>query len=201
MVKLRWRLFLLVGASVLFFGARGFGGEVGIERLVSKELLTHGKMESVWEVKVPIKETETLKQLVILNDRVYAISDLNYVVSLNRQTGAVIFSRGIAPAGFPMLGLGHYGDELFSIIGNEVIEINQDSGAEIRSERLAVRATCPAVRNDSYFYVAGVDNRVHCLRSEDKVHLFEAAEKACGSALKYFFFGPPVFFGIKSRQI
>jgi outer membrane protein assembly factor BamB len=175
MFKLRWRLFLLVGVLVLYCGARGFSGEGGVARLVTKELLTYGKMESVWEVKVPIKGTESLKQLVILNNRIYAISNLNYVVSLNRQTGSVIFSREIAPAGFPMLGLEHYEDELFSIIGNEIIEINQDSGAEIRSERLAVRATCPSVRNGSYFYVAGVDKRVHCLRSEDKVHLFEAA--------------------------
>ncbi len=175
MLKLRWRLFLLVGALVLYCGARGFGGEGGVPHLVSKELLTHGKMESVWEVKVPIKGTESLKQLVILDNRIYAISDKNYMVSLNRQTGSVIFGREIAPEGFPMLGLGHYEDELFSIIGNGIIEINPDTGAEIRSERLAVRATCPVARNGSYFYIAGIDKRVHCLRSEDKVQLFEAA--------------------------
>jgi len=177
MFKPGWRLFLSALVVILYCVTGGFGGEKGLEHLVSKELLAHSKMEKVWEVKVPIREKENLKELVVVDDRIYAISNMNYVVSLNRNTGSVIFSREIAPAGFPILGLGHYNDELFSIIGNEIIEINLDSGAEISSERLSVRATCPAARNRGNFYVAGVDRRVHCLRAEDKIQLFEAAAK------------------------
>jgi len=177
MFKPGWRFFLSSWVVILYCVSVGFGGEKGLERLFSKELLAHSKMEKVWEVKVPIRENENLKELVLVDNRIYAISNLNYVVSLNRNTGSVIFSSEIAPAGFPVLGLGHYDDELFSIIGNSIIELNPDSGAEISSERLAVRATCPAARNRSNFYVAGIDRRVHCLRVEDKVQLFEAAAK------------------------
>ncbi|MHC4395963.1 MAG: outer membrane protein assembly factor BamB family protein [Planctomycetota bacterium] len=172
-----WRLFLLVSVLVLCCVEKSFAEEGSVRRLVSKELLAHSKLERVWDNKLPIKESEKLKRIVILNNRIYVISDRNYMVSLNRHKGSIIFSRGVAPAGFPMLGLEHYKDELFSIIGNALVEINPETGTERRSQRLAVRVTCPAARNNLYFYVAGVDKRVHTLRSEDKVQVFEAAAK------------------------
>ena len=172
---LRWRLFLLVGVLVLCCAENCFAEKVGMERLVSSELLVHSKLVNVWEDKLPIKESERLKQLAILGERIYAVSDRNYMVSLNRHSGAVIFGREVAPAGFPMLGLALYENELFSIIGNELVEINPETGTERSSQRLAIRATCPAARNRDYFYVASVDKRVHSLRSEDKVQVFEAA--------------------------
>ena len=40
---------------------------------------------------------------------------------------------------------------------------------------LGIGIVCPAVRNSSYVYLAGTDRRLHTLRAEDKVPVFEVA--------------------------
>jgi len=97
------------------------------------------------------------------------------MASLNREKGNVIFGRPIAQAGFPVLGLELYKDELFSIIGNKLVEINPEFGTELSAKRLAFGSVCPAARNSSHFYLGGVDRRMHALRAEDKVQVFEAS--------------------------
>lgn len=143
--------------------------------LVSPELLEDGKLEILWQHKLPIKERESLERLFIVGDSVYGLSDQNYMVSLNRENGDVIFSRSVAPAGVPVVGLELYNDEVFSIAGNRLVEISPESGIERRGKRLAFGVTCPAARNSSYFYVAGADRRMRTLRAEDKVKVFEVA--------------------------
>ena len=146
-----------------------------LQRLVSPELLEHAKLKIEWENKLPMEETECLERLFILGGRIYALSDHNYMVSLNREKGRVVFSKSFAPVGFTVLGLKLYKDELISIIGNELVEISPDFGTELRRKRLGFGVTCPAARNGSYFYVAGADRRLRTLRAKDKVKLFEVA--------------------------
>jgi len=97
------------------------------------------------------------------------------MVSLNREKGNVIFSRLITDVGLPVVGLGLYKDELFSVAGNKLVEIDTGSGTELSAKRLGFGVACPAVRNNSYFYIAGTDRRVHTFRSEDKIQVFEVA--------------------------
>jgi outer membrane protein assembly factor BamB len=158
----------------------------GMQRLVSPELLKQAELEILWENKLPIKNGESLERLFIpfdcaqgrLGNRIYGLSDQNFMVSLNRETGNVIFSRSIAETGFPVAGLGLYKDELFSVAGNKLVEINAESGAERSAKRLKFSVVCPAARNSSYFYVGGADRRMHVLRSEDKVQVFEVAAES-----------------------
>lgn len=146
-----------------------------LQRLVSPELLEQAKLKIEWENKLPMEETERLERLFILGGRIYALSDHNYMVSLNREKGRVVFSKSFAPVGFTVLGLKLYKDELISIIGNELVEISPDFGTELRRKRLGFGVTCPAARNGSFFYVAGADKRLRTLRAKDKVKLFEVA--------------------------
>lgn len=90
----------------------------------------------------------------------------------------MIFSRSIAEAGLPVVGMGLYNDGLFSVAGNKLVEINPDTGMERSAKRLEFGVTCPVARNKSYFYIAGSDSRLHTLRSEDKVQVFEVAAKS-----------------------
>jgi outer membrane protein assembly factor BamB len=168
---------LVLGLSFLIFcAAAGSAGVEGdLQRLISPEVLKQAELEIVWENKLPIKTGESLEQLFILGNRIYGLSNQNFIVSLNREKGNVIFSRSIAEARLPVVGLGFYKDELFSAAGNRLVEISSDSGAERSAKRLEFGATCPAARNKSYFYIAGVDRRIHTLRAEDKVQVFEAA--------------------------
>jgi outer membrane protein assembly factor BamB len=146
-----------------------------LQRLVSPELLERAKLGIQWEKKLPIKETERLERLHILGNCIYALSNHNYVTSLNRETGYVIFGCSFAPAGLTILGLELYKDELISVIGNDLVEISPEFGTELRSKSLGFGVTCPAARNSLYFYVAGADRRLHVLRAEDKVKLFDVA--------------------------
>lgn len=172
---LRCRLVLLVGLSVLCGSANCIGRDPGPQQLVSPELLKAGNLEIAWWNELPIRKDDNLEKLFILSDRIYAFSDRNYIVSLDRDTGDTIFSRPFTQPGFPVLGLELYEDELLSIVGNRLIETNVEFGTQRGVTHLGFNATCPAARNNSYFYVAGADRRLHILRAEDKVQVFEAA--------------------------
>jgi hypothetical protein len=111
--------------------------EGDLRHLVSPELLKQAELEILWENKLPMKMGESLEQLFILGNRIYGLSNQNFMVGLNREKGNVIF-RGynITEAGLPVAGLGLYKDSLFSVAGNKLVEINLESGAEQSSKRL-----------------------------------------------------------------
>jgi outer membrane protein assembly factor BamB len=139
--------------------------------LVSPQLLEQAKLEIVWDKKLPIQDSERLERLLILGDRIYALSDQNYMVSLDRKNGNYIFSRAFAQAGLAVVGLEVYEGELISVIGSRLVQIDPDLGTELRSKRLEFGVSCPAARNNSYFYLAASDRRLHRFRAEDKVEL------------------------------
>ena len=148
---------------------------IGSGKLISSELLSHGKLKVVWENQLPLKNGESLKELFLVGSRIYALSDRNYLVSLNKEKGNMVFGSYVAEYGFPLVGLELYEGELFSIIGGKVAEIDPDVGVVEVSERFKYGVVCPAGRNSSYYYVVGSDNRLHAVRSEDKIEAFEAA--------------------------
>jgi outer membrane protein assembly factor BamB len=87
----------------------------------------------------------------------------------------VIYSSLIAPTGLPLTGLTPYNGELATIVGGKLIEINADSGIEKTPTNITGGVTCPVACNNSFFYIAGSDKRIHALRANDKVQVFELA--------------------------
>ncbi|MHC4131409.1 MAG: outer membrane protein assembly factor BamB family protein [Planctomycetota bacterium] len=152
-----------------------FGKESTRKPLVWPELLEHGKLKIVWENELPLNKAEKQDRLYIAGKYFYSFTDSNYIVSLNKNEGSFIFGRSYAPTGFPVLGFELYGDELFSIIGNQLVEIRAASGVEITQTRIQFGVSCPAVRNKANFYIAGVDRRVHVFNAENKVEMFKGA--------------------------
>ena len=149
--------------------------EGGSRWLACPEVAAAGDLEILWETKLPMKKKENLEQLFIVGSRIYGLSDKNYLVALNRNKGNMIFSKPVAKTGLPVVGLELYGDTLFSAVGNKLVEMGAEFGTERSAERLLYGVTCPAVRNNMYFYIAGTDRRVHALQTEDKVEVFEVA--------------------------
>lgn len=145
------------------------------QRLIARELLAQAKLKLEWENKFPMTEGEHLKRLWIIGDDIYALSDHNYMFSLNRNKGHALFSTSLAPAALTILGLDRYNDELITLAGNMLIEIHAEFGTELRSKGLDFGVTCPAARNSTHFYLAGADKRLRVLRAKDKVSLFEVA--------------------------
>ncbi len=144
-------------------------------RLVSSDLLRHAGLETVWETELPIKARETLTKLVLLGNRVYAVSSHNYMVSMNKDTGENVFSKSVAPEGFPITELVLYNGTILSVGGSKLEELDIETGRQIRQRDVGFGITAPAARNSNFFYVAGTDNRLHVYRAADRVQIFEAA--------------------------
>jgi outer membrane protein assembly factor BamB len=147
-------------------------------RLVPRSKLEATDLKIVWQFNLPLAESEAIDQLRVFGNRLYALSNRNYLSCLNRADGNVMFSSFVAPAGLPLTGLESYKGELLTIVGSKLVEISADAGTEQTSTNITCGVTCPVVRNDSFFYVAGGDKRLHVLRAEDKVQLFEVAAES-----------------------
>jgi hypothetical protein len=145
------------------------------QRLVSTKLLEYANLKILWENKIAIKNDESLEQLLILGDSIYAISNLNYMVSLNKDNGDMIFSGIVAPEGLPVGGLKLYENTLISIVGTKLIEIDPLSGRLLKTTDVGFGIACPAARNSTFFYLSGTNKRLHTLRAKDMVQIFEVA--------------------------
>jgi len=172
---LKSRFVLLAGLLLFAIVQNSFGSQSKLRRLVSPELLEHANLKILWENELPIKKDETIENLFILGNRIYAISNRNYMVSMNRENGNMIFGGVVEPDGLRLKSLMLYGDKLISIAGTKLIEIDPDSGAQRKFLDVDFGIACPAAYNSSFLYLSGVDRRLHTLRAEDKVQIFEVA--------------------------
>jgi hypothetical protein len=132
-------------------------------------------LKIVWQFNLPLDESEELDRLFISDNRLCGLSSRNYLSCLNRADGNVIFSGYIAPKGLPLVGMNCFKGEMITVVGNKLLQISADFGTEKTSTEISSGAACPVVRNDSFFYIAGIDKRLHVLKADNKVKLFEVA--------------------------
>jgi hypothetical protein len=117
--------------------------------MLSPNLLDHANLRSVWEQTLPLKKGEKFVAITLLGDRLYLRSDQNYLWSLDRAQGEVVFSRSIAPPGIPVLGLTLYENSLISVIGNKLVELDIGSGKERASSWVEHRGPAGPQRGSS----------------------------------------------------
>jgi outer membrane protein assembly factor BamB len=173
MLRLRNIVILLIGFSILYISADAVAAEAETDWLVSPELLEHAKLKILWQNELPMRKAESLERLFIIGNRIYALSDRNFLLSLNRENGNVIFSKFVAPAGIPVVGLELYQGKLISVIGNKLVEIAPETGIESSAKTLDFGVICPVARNSSFFYISWLDKRLHILRADNKLQVFE----------------------------
>lgn len=147
----------------------------GSKPLISPALLDHAGLKQLWQQQLPVKKGEDLATVTLLGDRLYIRSDRNYMWSLDRIEGSVVFSRSIAPRGIPVLGLVAYGNRLITVVGNQLVELDENTGIEQRVSDLELSIVAPPVRNSQFFYVSAADRRLHVLRAKDLVRVFKVA--------------------------
>jgi outer membrane protein assembly factor BamB len=140
--------------------------------MISPSLLEHAGLKTAWEQTLPLKKGEKFVAVTLLGDRLYLRSDQNYMWSLDRAKGDVVFSRSIAAPGIPVLGLVAYEDSLISVIGNLLVELDANSGKEQRASNLELSIVAPPARNGQFFYVSAADRRLHVFRANDLVRIF-----------------------------
>lgn len=164
-------------AFFLIFWTAGlsFGGADSGRWLVSPELLERAGLKIVWDNELPIESAEKLERLSIVGGKVYALSGRNYLISLGRDKGEQVFSKYAAPEGQPVAEPVIFEDQLIYVLGNRVVSMDERTGEEISSRHIEYRLMCPAVRNSKYWYLSGVDKRLHVLLADGMVPLFEAS--------------------------
>jgi outer membrane protein assembly factor BamB len=172
----RLRILLLVGVSALWITQNSFAGQSSSKPLISPELLKHAKLKMLWDNELPIKNNESLDQLLLFGNHLYAVSDRNFVLSLNQKNGKIIFGRTIEPAGLPIAGVKLYGNELIYVSSSsKLVQINAQSGTVLKTTDVGISVSCPVARNSSYFYIAGTDKRLHAIHAGNMVQAFEVA--------------------------
>jgi len=145
--------------------------------LVGRDVIDATGIEHLWEVKLPVKSDEKLKELFVDGGHLYVLTDKNFIYCVDRNSGKIIFSDYVGQPTFPVMGLGVFGEQIYSVIGGSLVEIDGTTGSKLDSTRLGYEVTCPAARNSSFFYLGAADRRLHALRADDKVQVFEAAAR------------------------
>ena len=145
--------------------------------LVSDELLDHAHLTRVWELVLPLKKDETPDMMTLHGGRLYLRSSRNYLWSLDRENGRVVFGQSIAKPGFAQMGWTAYGSTLISVVDNQLVEFDRDTGVRDRVSDLDVIVIAPPARNSRFFYLSGADRRLHALRAQNKVKVFEVSAR------------------------
>ncbi len=173
---IRLRIVLLVSISAFWIAQNAFAGSNSSKPLVSPILLKHARLKMLWNNKLPIKENESLDRLLLFENRLYAASDRNFVMSLNQKNGKIIFGRTIEPSGLPIAGAKIYDNEFIYVSSSsKLVQVNAQSGNVLKTTDVKISVSCPVARNSSFFYIAGTDKRLHAIHAENMVQAFEVS--------------------------
>jgi outer membrane protein assembly factor BamB len=172
---LKYRFLLSVAFVILAAVQSGFTAVQDNQRLVSPELLERVGLKILWENILPTKQDEKLERLLILGDQIYAISDKNYMLCLQRQNNKRVFGKTVELSGLKVEELTLYDNKLLSVSGNRLYEIDPNTGIEHSTVEVEYGIVCPPARNESFIYLGEADRRLHVLRAEDKVRVFKVA--------------------------
>jgi len=165
---------LFLAGCLLWLGAAARAQDA-YDCFISKDLLDHAGLTLVWQNALPIRAGEKLDTMQLLNERLYVRSDRNYAWSLDRNNGKVVFSRAIAPAGFPILGWTAFEDRLICVLDNRIVELDVNTGIEKHAIDLKLSVVAPPARNSQFFYIGASDRRLHAFRAKDMVEIFQVA--------------------------
>lgn len=144
------------------------------EVLVDSEMVRPIGLKTAWNNVIPLQRTERLKSLELVGSRVYAFTSRNYVVSMDKTQCNPVISFYVGQKGFTFKGWDIWGDRIYSVIGSELVEMDWRSGSKIRSFSLGFGPSCPPVRNEQFYYLAGPDKRLRIYQASDFVELFSA---------------------------
>lgn len=172
----RFVIALLVSLSASCAVQNGFAGRSSLKPLVSPELLKHAKLKMLWDNELPINKNENLDRLLLFDKYLYAITNRNFILSLNQKNGSIIFGKTIEAAGLPITGMKLFDDEIMYINSdNQLVQFNAQSGIVEKTTDIGFSVACPVARNSNYFYIAGTDKRLHVIHAGNRVQAFEVA--------------------------
>jgi len=167
---------LLLAAIVTCTGALPcLSRQTKTDELIWPRLLERANLEIRWQHDLPLVKSESLNRLFLIEDRLYALTSQNYLFSLNRNSGGMVFGTSLAAPGLVVPGFRLYDDGLIAAIGNELVEIDPNTGQRMLSRGVDFGLSCLPAGNTSFFYIPGADGRIRVIRRSDVVKLFEVA--------------------------
>jgi hypothetical protein len=143
--------------------------------LIPRGMVASTELKIVWQFNLPMANGESLDSMLLCGNRLCALSSGNYLSCINRADGNVMFADSIARAGLPVIDFESYKGELLTMVGSKLVEIGADFGSQKTTTQIDTAIVCPVVRNESFFYIAGADNRIRVLKADNKVNVFEVA--------------------------
>lgn len=143
--------------------------------LIPPQALRDAELEFAYSYVVPIRPGEKIKNFEIIGARFYVISGRNYLTSLDRHSLNPVYNWQIAPPETVFCGLREFDDKLYSIVGADLVELDQAEGKVLMKNSLGFSPLCSPARNNNFYYVPGTDDRVHVFRAADMVRLFDVS--------------------------
>ncbi len=172
-------LVIIVGVFVAGAGVHAAGAKVparaASEPLVSRPLLRSAGLQWNWEIQLPIRSGETLDRLFVFGDVVYALTDTNFLLSLDRATGRARFGLTLAEVGLPVADPLFYEDKLWFMVGGRLICVDPEQRQVVRRMTLkgiGGSAAGPIARNTDYLYVPGADGLLHVFWVDGYIEAF-----------------------------
>lgn len=189
---------LLSGGQVL--------GSTAAEPLVSGLLLKEAGMQRQWQVQLAIKPGESVERMFVFDQHLLVLTNRNYLFGLNRTDGKYRFEARLAETRLPVCDPLYVDGKLYFLIGREMKVIDPVSGALLRSAVLTEvenNTQCSLTKNETFVYMAGIDQRIHAYRIEpnDYVQLFTATADDDSTITSLVATADRVFFTTESGSV
>ncbi len=147
------------------------------DMLIGNVTLKQADLHVAWSSAMPLQPRERLAQLRMLEDKIYMLSSNNYLVSIDRLDAEPAFGYKLADPSYTVGELQSYKGKLYGIVGTNLDVINPVDGSRVKSVRLGYGTVCTPARNNTFYYVAGTDERIHAIRSDNYLQLFEGSAR------------------------
>jgi outer membrane protein assembly factor BamB len=152
------------------------------DELVDSAALCEAGLARYWEMDLRLLDGEQLTELALVDENVYAITNLGNVYCLRADAGVIRFSVNITRSGYRVFHPTHTGDEVYFATGREVLALDQRTGAERGRWKLDSMSSGPAVADDEYLYAISYTGRLTAIRMADSLPMWSVlTEEAISS--------------------
>lgn len=145
--------------------------------LISPALIDRAGWTMNWQLKLPLRASETVDRIVIFDEYLYVLTDRNVLFCINRQAGTMRFVTPLAPRGLPICDPISFENNLLFMVGNELVVVDPWAGtiAERYSfAQIGNTYECGLAMNSEYVYLTGSDARLYAYSRDGYWRVFSA---------------------------
>jgi outer membrane protein assembly factor BamB len=169
---MNYRQWILVLCWGLFFGLSP-AVVLGSEVLVPEPLLKQAGLQSSWQIQLPLKPTEQIDYLYVVDDYLYVLTNQNFFFCVQRDSGSIRSLLSIAVPGLPVLRPIQYEKKSVFLIGQELKVFDPVIGRITKTMKLSQLSGSygSITRNNDNVYICGSDNRLYTFSAQEGIML------------------------------